>query len=254
MIDIHEIKNDLERLLYIAGKTVKDGYNDKNKDVSGKRDANDLLTKYDIEVNTQILQHLEEKYPDISIISEEAQKVSRDSEYAFVVDPIDGTRNFVRHIPIFFVGIGLVQNNKPIFSITYNPITDEMFSAIKGEGTYCNGERITVSDRTLHLSDIIVRTLPDKRLEKEVVSRIVEEAHQVKNNMCCHEELSGVACNRYDGFVSKGSSPWDYCHGLLVEEAGGRVTNWEGGEFDITQDNIVASNGVIHDDLLRAVK
>jgi myo-inositol-1(or 4)-monophosphatase len=72
--------------------------------------------------------------------------------------------------------------------------------------------------------------------------------------MCSHEELSGIACDKYDWFISKGSSPWDYCHYLLVEEAWGKVTDWEGNEFDISKDNIVASNGIIHDALLQAVK
>jgi myo-inositol-1(or 4)-monophosphatase len=72
--------------------------------------------------------------------------------------------------------------------------------------------------------------------------------------MCCHDEISGIACDRYDGFISKGSSPWDYCHYLLVEEAGGKVTDWNGNNFDISKDNIVISNGIIHNELLQAVK
>ena len=72
--------------------------------------------------------------------------------------------------------------------------------------------------------------------------------------MCCHHEIAGVACDRYDGFISKNSNVWDYCQYLLVEEAGGRVTDWNGDKFDLSKDNIVASNGVIHDDLLKIVK
>ncbi len=254
MLDLNKIKNDLEQLLYKVGEIVANGYEDKNKEASSKRDANDLLTKYDIEVNDIILKHLENKYPEISIISEEASEITKKSEYSFVVDPIDGTRNFVRNIPVFFIGIGLVKNGKTILSITYNPITKDLFCAIKNEGTFLNNKQIKVSDRTLELSDLNIRTLPDKQLEKQVVSKIIANVHQVKNNMCCHDEISGIACDRYDGFISKGSSPWDYCHYLLVEEAGGKVTDWNGDEFDISKDNIIISNGVIHDELLQAVK
>ena len=254
MINLNEIKDNLEQLLYKVGRIVESWYIDKNKEVSTKTDANDLLTKYDIEVNNQILQHLESKYPEFSIISEEATEITKSSEYSFVIDPIDGTRNFVRNIPVFFIGIGLVKDKKTILSITYNPITKDLFYAIKNKGAFLNGKQIKVSDRTLSLSDVNIRTIPDKKLEKNVVSKIIENVHQVKNNMCCHDEISGIACDRYDGFISKGSSPWDYCHYLLVEEAGGKVTDWNGNNFDISKDNIVISNGIIHNELLQAVK
>jgi len=254
MINLNEIKNDLEQLLYKVGEIVANGYEDKNKEVSFKRDANDLLTKYDVEVNEIILKHLEDKYPNISIISEEAHEIRRKSKYSFIVDPIDGTRNFVRNIPVFFIGIGLVKNGKTILSITYNPITKDLFYAIKNKGTFLNNKQIKVSDRTLELSDVNIRTLPDKKLEQQVVSNIIADVHQVKNNMCCHDEISGIACDRYDGFISKGSSSWDYCHYLLVEEAGGKVTDWNGEEFDISKNNIIISNEIIHNELLKAVE
>ena len=254
MINLNEIKNDLEQLLYKVGKIVEVGYTDKNKEVSSKRDANDLLTKYDIKINGIILEHLKNKYPEITIVSEESSEITKSSESSFVIDPIDGTRNFVRNIPVFFIGIGLVKNKKTMLSITFNPITKDLFYAIKNEGAFLNGRQIKVSDRNLELSDIIIRTLPNKILEKQVVSNIISDVHQVKNNMCCHDEIAGVACDRYDGFISKGSSPWDYCHYLLAEEAGGKVTDWNGDEFDISKDNIVISNGIIHDELLNAIK
>ncbi len=253
MVNLNEIKNDLEQLLCKVGKVVEAGFTDKNKGVSSKRDANDLLTKYDIEVNDIILEYLENKYPEISIVSEESSEIAKESEYSFYIDPIDGTRNFVRNIPVFFIGIGLVKNKKTILSITFNPITKDMFYAIKNKGAFLNGKQIKVSDRSLRLSDIIVRTLPNKTLEKRVVSNIISDVHQVKNNMCCHDEISGIACNRYDGFISEGSSPWDYCHYLLVEEAGGKVTDWSGEEFDVSKNNIIISNKIIHNELLKVV-
>ena len=105
MIEIDKIKDDLEQLLYKVGKIVEEGYMEKEKEVSTKSDANDLLTKYDIISNNEITQHLENTYPEFSIISEEAPKITKTSEYSFLVDPIDGTTNFVRHIPVFFIGI-----------------------------------------------------------------------------------------------------------------------------------------------------
>ena len=254
MIYLNEIKNDLEKLLYKVGKIIERGYKDKNKEVSPKSDANDLLTKYDVKVNNIILKHLESKYPKISIISEEAPRIIKKSDYFFVVDPIDGTRNFVRNIPVFFTGISLVESEKTILTVTYNPIEKNLFYAIKNKGAFLNGKQIKVSDRILESSDVNIRILPDKLLEKQVVSNIISDVYQVKNNMCCHDEIAGIACDRYDGFISKGSSPWDYCHYLLVEEAGGKVTDWNGEEFNILKNNIIISNGIIHNELLKALK
>lgn len=254
MIDLNKVKDDLQELLISLGKVVKEDFEEKNKDFTSKRDANDLLTKTDVETNEKILNYLKKNYSEISIISEEADKIEKSSEYAFVIDPIDGTRNFVRNIPIFHIGIGLVQNNKTVLCITYNPISEEIIWAIKGKGCFRNNVKVQVSDRTLELSDVIIRTLPNKKLEKEIVSKIIENVYQVKNNMCCHDEISGVACDKFDGFVSKGSSAWDYCHYLLIEEAGGKVTDWEGKDFDITKDNMIGSNGIIHTELLKVIK
>jgi len=250
MLDLDKIRLDLENLLLSLGRIVRKEFENKNKDFSSKKDANDLLTKTDVEVNDKILAYLEKNYPQITIISEEAEEITRDSEYAFVIDPIDGTRNFVRNIPILHIGIGLVHKNRTLLCMTYNPLSEELFYAIKGKGSFRNNKRVKVGNRTLELSDVVVRTIPDKILEKEVVCNIVGDVYQVKNNMCCHDEISGVACDKFDGFISKNSSPWDYCHFLLVEEAGGKVTDWKGDEFDISKDNIVASNGVIHEELL----
>lgn len=248
------IKDDVVSLLYKLWEVVKEWFKQEDKDVSFKRDKNDLLTGYDIEINQKILLYLETQYPTVSIISEEADPLPKDSQYTFLVDPIDWTRNFVRGIPMTFIGIWFAIWKQSILSVTYNPITDEMFYAIKGHWAYLNGHPITVSKRELALSDVNIRTLPDKKLEKTIVSKIIERVHQVKNNMCSHEEISWTACDKYDGFVSQGSSPRDYCHYLLVTEAGWTVTDWKWEEFDISKSNIIVSNWIIHEDLLGIVK
>jgi myo-inositol-1(or 4)-monophosphatase len=254
MLNLTTTKNDLEQLLKKVGVNVKKGFTDKNKEVTFKKDENDLLTKYDTQANNAILKYLEANYPDISIISEEAKEISKKSEYSFVVDPIDGTRNFVRNIPIFFIGIGLVKNNQTLMSITYNPMSKEIFWAIKGQGAFKNNLPIKISERKLSLSDLSIRISPDKNLEKKVVNKIISSVNQIRNESCCHYELSGVASGRLDGFISQGSSAWDHCHYLLVKEAGGKVTDWQGRPFDVSKNNIVASNAVIHEELLQALK
>jgi len=252
MSDLNKIKDDLESLLRKAWDLVKEWFEDTEKDVKAKRDANDVLTKYDLAANDLIVNYLEANYPDFSIISEEAPAIQKESEFAFIIDPIDGTRNFVRWIPVFYSGIWLTKNNKVILCITYNAISDEMFWAIKGQWAYKNNTKITVSDRTLPVSDIIVRVRWNKNQEKRVVSNIIEDVYQVKNNMCCHDEISWIACKRYDWFIVEWSSSWDYCQYLLVEEAWWKVTDREWNELDIFKGRAIMSNGVIHDKLIKA--
>lgn len=244
--EIKLIKDDVIELLYKVGEVLIKWYNQNDKDITFKRDMNDLLTQYDIKINSEILWHLKAKYPSISIISEEDKPIFNKSEYSFLVDPIDWTRNFVRWIPMTFIWVWLALWKRTILSVTFNPITNEMFRAIKDHWAFLNNQTIKVSKRTLELSDICIRTLPNKKLEKDVVTKFVEKAHQVKNNMCSHEEISWIACDKYDAFISKGSSPWDYCHYLLVEEAWWTVTDWNWEEFDISKDNIILSNWIIH--------
>lgn len=254
MANNHQILEDLKKLLYTVGSKLREGFESRDKSVTTKSDPNDLLTKYDIDVNNLILNHLQNKYPEFSIISEESPEISKSGNYSFIIDPIDGTRNFVRGIPTFFSGIGVVQDGEPIITITYNPIIDSMYCGVKNEGSYKNGVRLKVSERTLGLSDVQIRVLKNKSLENRIVSNIIEKVYQVKNDMCCHEEISGVASNRYDGAILKGSYPWDFCHALLVEEAGGKVTDWNGNKFTLESDNIVLSNGIIHEELLKLIQ
>lgn len=248
------LKDDLVSLLYTMWDILKKGFHQDNKDVTFKSSKNDLLTQYDIEINTKIVKYLEKNYPTISIISEEEDPIPKDSQYSFLVDPIDWTRNFVRWIPMTFIWIWLAFWKETILSVTYNPITDEMFHAIKDNGAYCNKSKISISERTLELSDLCIRALPNKKLERIIVSKMIENVHQVKNNMCSHEEISWTACNKYDGFISQGSSPWDYCHYLLVTEAWWKVTDWKWEEFNISKNNIILSNWIIHQELLNAVR
>ena len=120
--ELYKIKDDLKKLILKVGKIVEEGYHSNEKEITTKTHKNDFLTKYDLLANSMIVNYIKEKYPDINIISEEEPKINNKSEYSFIIDPIDGTMNFVRKIPIFYSGIALAKNNKTILCLTYNPI------------------------------------------------------------------------------------------------------------------------------------
>ena len=254
-LDLDVIKIDLEQLLLSLKDIAKKEFENTHKDVSYKSHQNDFVTQTDILLNSILIAHLEKNYPSISIISEESDTISKHSTYSFVIDPIDGTRNFVRQIPQFYIGIGLIKENKTILCLTYNPILDELFHAIHTKGAFVNNTPITIENRELQDSDIIVR-LGYKNEEKQAIltSQLLPKICHIKNTGSTHDELAGVAYNRYDGFISKGSSPWDNCQYLLVEEAGGKVTDFNGDDFNVFTEHIVASNKTIHSQLLHYTK
>lgn len=253
-MDIEKIKDCIIDLLYEIGIKVKDDFKKHNKEYDTKSSPTDFLTKTDTEVNSKIVEFLSKNYPDYSIISEEADEIKKESDYSFVVDPIDGTGNFIKSIPLFHIGIGLVKNGKSILSVTYNPVLEDMFWAIKGKGAFKNNIKISVSDRDLDYAHVVARVDKNRVLNKKLVSTIIGDVYQIRNNLCSHEELSGVSCGNYDAYISSGSKPWDLCHYLLVEEAGGIVTDWNGDEFNINKSKIIAASKEVHEDLIKLIK
>jgi myo-inositol-1(or 4)-monophosphatase len=266
-MNLQPIVTDLECLLADIAKPVKTNFysGDKIDFANTKKDRQDLVTKFDTENNKIICEYLRKTYPDYSIVSEEDDPLFGNSEYAFVVDPIDGTRNFIKRIPQFHIGIGLVKikdkhsNNtfsklgETVASVTINPATDEIYSAIKDNGAFCNGEKISVSSNNCNDATVGVWVLNDRIGTLGVLTKIMEHIYHITNPFCAHHELSNTACGKYEAKISKGCPPWDYCHYLLVQEAGGKVTNWEGNPYDNSMRDIIASNGVFHDELVRLI-
>lgn len=253
MKDLHVIKDDLAHLLRSLGPNLRQGYADMNKEVMTKPDST-LLTMYDTQTNARILEHLQNTYPDISIISEEAPTIDTGSEYAFLVDPIDGTRSFSRHIPGFCSGIALVKDYKTLLCLTYNPVLDELFWAIEGHGTYLNDTKVQVSSKDFAHADVEIDVFLYDKPIATILGAIIEKGCMLRSDLAMHYSLSGVASARFEGAVGRLAHPWDYCQYLLVQEAGGTVTDWQGEPFDISKDHMIASNGVIHQDLLIAVQ
>ncbi len=249
-MNVQKTKEDLLKLIQKSGEIVRKGYAEKDKGERSKEGLGDILTKFDLEVDSLIVNHLRKNYPDCSIMSEESPLIEKASEYIFLIDPIDGTSNFVKGVPLFHTGIALAEHNKVVLSLTYNPITNELFHAVKNEGAFLNNKRVKVSDEGIEKATINLRTWPDMHLEEKLKARFGEVTHNIGNQKCSHDEISGISSGKYGAFVSSGSSPWDYCHYLLVTEAGGKVTDWKGEEFDVTKNNILLSNGNLHSQLL----
>ena len=231
-----------------AGKIIRKNFN-KEKDIQWKDEGEwHAVTETDHACEEKIVSIIKQKYSDHSIITEEKLSEDKKSEYIWVIDPLDGTVNFTRQIPFVTSGVSLMKNNDIILTAVYNPIHDELFTAEKGKGAFLNGNRIHVSDREFQLS-----TISYSRKAAIYVSPLMGKVPAIYNFGCAHMHICYIACGRLDGFIGEDNGPWDYAPYLLIQEAGGRVTNIEGKEMDIFGKNILASNGKIHDEILRII-
>jgi myo-inositol-1(or 4)-monophosphatase len=221
----------------------------------------DLITAADRAAEKLIRERIAQKWPDHDILGEEQGLNDRGSEYRWYVDPLDGTTNFAHGFPVFCVSLALEQrrNAEParrVAGVIYDPTRDELFSAGQGTGAHLNGEKIHVS-KTPTLSESLVATgFPSRKRHKNpniyFYHQITLHSHGVRRAGSAALDLCTVAAGRFDGFWEFNLNPWDTAAGvLIVEEAGGKVTRFDGSPFELNSRETVASNGLIHNELLR---
>lgn len=228
--------------------------------ISNKEGVNNLVTQADFAAEKAILQVIKTDFPDHGIVSEESEEQVSDSDYKWIIDPIDGTVNFANGIPICCVSIGLEYKGEMLMGAVFNPIINEFFFAEKGKGATLNGQKISVSNKTEVLTSCLVTGFPYTYLEKpngplEVFSRLIKKGIPVRRLGSAAIDLCWVAAGRFDGFYEHQLHAWDSAAGyLIVEEAGGKVTNLVGEKYSPYQYGIIATNGKIHEELVKWVK
>ncbi|HEX7456645.1 MAG TPA: inositol monophosphatase [Candidatus Nanoarchaeia archaeon] len=236
-----------------AGKILQDGFG-RNLKVKFKKD-NSPVTRYDLKVEERILLILQRNFPDYSISSEEKGLIDKKSEYLWLVDPIDGTSNFVCGIPLFNITIALVKNKETLLCAVHNPATDELFSTEAGKGAFLNGEKIRVSD-VGDLSESLVvfgrgRQKENKEVFAEVFNKVSTKIRTPRVFGSLSLDLAYVASGKFEARIDLGNGWRDHAAGaLLVREAGGAATDLNGEEWNFDKNNIVASNRKIHRELL----
>jgi myo-inositol-1(or 4)-monophosphatase len=225
-----------------------------------KGDA-DLVTAADRAAEKLIRQRIAEQWPGHDILGEEQGLNDQGSDYRWYVDPLDGTTNFAHGYPVFCVSMGLEhrlpgQPARRVAAVIYDPTRDELFSAELGAGARLNGETIQVS-KTATLKESILGTgFPSHKRHKNpniyFYHQITLHSHGVRRAGSAALDLCNVASGRYDGFWEFNLNPWDTAAGvLIVEEAGGKVTRFDGSPFQLNSHETLASNGLIHQELLQ---
>lgn len=243
-----------------AGAAVLQHFFNGNFSVSHKEGINNLVTEADHASEKAIFDTIRNDFPDHFLLSEEAGEIVQDSAYKWIIDPIDGTINFANGIPICCVSIGIEHQGRMIMGAVYNPFIREFFFAEKGKGATLNDQLIHVSDKADVGTSCLVTGFPYTYLDQpngplEVFSRLIRSGIPVRRLGSAAIDLCWVAAGRFDGFYEHKLQAWDSAAGyLIVEEAGGKVTDMEGNPYNPYQPGIVATNGKIHDELLRWIR
>ena len=216
----------------------------------------DLVTEADRASEKLIVERLKAQWPQHGIVAEEGTRSEIDAEYRWYVDPLDGTTNFAHSYPVFCVSIALARRDGQLEAgVLYDPTRDEMFAAERGQGATLNGRAIPVS-KTKTLAESILGTgFPSHKRHKNpnifFYHHLTLRSHGVRRAGSAALDLANVSCGRYDGFWEFNLNPWDTAAGvLLVQEAGGKVTRFDGAPFRLDSREVLASNGLIHDELL----
>ena len=229
--------------------------------IKTKEGTFDLVTKADVEAEENAVAVIRKSFPDHNFLAEENKYEQTDSEYKWIIDPLDGTNNFASGIPVFCVSIALAKNDEVLVGVIYDVTREEMFVAEKGKGAYLNEKQINVNDiDSLEDSILITGFYYDRGPEMEANLDRVKRFFQVpvrgvRRFGAAALDLCYVACGRVPGFWEFKLCPWDFAAGnLIVEEAGGKVTGSEGQPVKLENCFIVASNGLVHDKILEVLK
>ncbi|MBD3306911.1 hypothetical protein GF339_10800 [candidate division KSB3 bacterium] len=238
-----------------AGQVIADHFMEV-VDADIKPDGKGLVTRTDQESEQVILDTLR-THSDYAIVSEETAPHAPSADLSWIIDPIDGTTNFARKIPLFAVSIALLQGEDVRLGVLFNPIAAECVYAEQGYGAYLNGQPIRVSSSAEPASTVLFLNngyrSADKQRHAALVDRFVNR-YSLRSLGATAVEMSYLACGRAEGFICSGDELWDYAAGIvIVEEAGGKVTDWKGQHWDRRNAFICASNGSLHDELLATI-
>ncbi|BAK72462.1 MAG: inositol monophosphatase [Arcobacter sp.] len=253
------MKKELIKIIKKAGKILKKGYYS-NKDVTFKA-KKDLVTKYDVAVENYLKEKFTKKFKEFNIIAEESDNTNIEFNNSIIIDPIDGTTNFVNGVPHTAISVGVYKDKKPYLAIVYNPILDELYEAKTGKGAYLNGKQLKVSDETELQKALLATGFPytsgsnedDLNDVVKKIKDILPLCQDLRRLGSASIDLCLVARGTFEGYYEMNLKPWDVSAGVLIlSEAGGKITNINGEEYNLFEDKyIVATNGKIHDELIK---
>jgi myo-inositol-1(or 4)-monophosphatase len=242
-----------------AGNFLKESMGNVKFVETKRGESRNLVSEIDRGSEERIIRHIRSRYPDHAILAEESGGSQEPAEYRWVIDPLDGTTNFLHSVPIFSVTIGVEHHGEIVAGVVYDPNARELFTAERGSGAYLNGRRISVSQNATLIRSLIVTGFPydiasNPSHPVEHFVNFLHEAEGVRRLGSAAIDLAYVAAGRFDGFWEVFLSPWDMAAGvLLVREAGGTVSGFSGEPTTIYRKEVLASNGRLHAEMVRVL-
>ena len=242
---------------YAAGEKLLERYYKYVRTDAKFKSHYEIVTKSDLVSEEIIITEIKKHFPDHRILSEEAGQIAGRSDYLWVVDPLDGTHNFSMHNPLWAVSIALFYKSKPALGVVFAPALNELFLAELDKGAWLNGRRIKVSD---YKDEKVINTFCHGSKVKDIEKALKYYPYHKLHDLDCRQlgsaslELAYVACGRVESIVIPGANSWDVAAGaLLVQEATGKVTDFDNKAWKLKSPDMAASNGLIHQEILRTI-
>ena len=253
-MDIEHIKQMGIRAVFRGGEALKRHFG--KLTAIRKKGIIDLVTEADVESERIIIETLKTAFPDHSILAEESGSMEGRQDERWIIDPLDGTTNFAHGLSIFAVSLAFFHQGTPTVGIVFNPLTAELFTAVRNQGAWLNDQAIQVSHVSTVRESLLVTGFP-YNLEKITSSlmhrfqKCLPAAQGVRRLGSAALDLCYVACGRFEGFWEENLKPWDTAAGMLIaQESGGCVTDFSGQPYDVEKLQILATNGHIHAEML----
>ena len=244
-----------------AGRVLAERFGRASLEVTHKGDI-DLVTESDLAAERLIIERIRSYYPRHAILAEESGTATHEgageSAYKWIIDPLDGTTNYAHGYPCYCVSVALEHAGEIVLGVVHDPTRDETFAAERGGGATLNGRTIRVSEIDDLNRAMLCTGFPyDVRGRNQFArhfSNFIMHAQAVRRDGAAALDLAYVACGRFDGFWEEGLRPWDVAAGtIIVREAGGRVTHYDGTPFDVYTPPIIASNGLVHEAMMGVI-
>lgn len=257
-MNMEAIKNTALSAVFKGGRILSEMYDSPFR--VDRKGRIDLVTEADIASEAAIIDALTRRFPDHAILAEESGATDRTSPYRWVIDPLDGTTNFAHGLPLFSISIAFQAHGETRFGVVFNPVTEELFMAEKGQGATLGGRPISVSTTAAVEESLLVTGFPYN--VREVLPGLlkkfescIEAAQGVRRLGSAALDLCYLACGRFDGFWEESLKAWDTAAGVLIaEEAGARVSGFGGEAFAPGDPEMLATNGSIHQEMITLLK
>lgn len=243
-----------------AGKIIKDRIGTISSEEITQKSVSDYVTEVDLYSEKTIINHIKKHFPTHQIMAEESSNNYKTAEYLWIIDPLDGTTNFIHGFPVVAISIALMYKGELVLGVIHDPARNETFYSELGSGAFLNGKKIRVSTLSLPEMSLIATGFPFRNKQYipdyiKIFQSLLYSVSDLRRAGAAAIDLAYVACGRVDGFFEFALSAWDIAAGvILIKEAGGIVSDFEGGEEYLKTGHIIAGNSVIHSFLVNKIK